>query len=246
MSAGPAYALISAGLVTAASLVGVALMALGERRLGRTVPLLVALAAGALLGDAFIHLLPEAFARGDRLAVSLAALGGLLAFFTLEKVLHWRHEHAPARVAPVGVLNLVGDGVHNLLDGLLIGAAYSSSVTAGVATTAAVFLHEVPQEIGDFGVLVHAGYSRWRALLYNALSGALAFAGVALALAAGEHARAIAVMLVPIAAGSFIYIAGTDLLPELKSERAPGRSLAQLTAVAAGIALMASLTLLDA
>ena len=188
MNLGPA--LIAVGLVSLVSLIGIAALAWRADFLRKILFLLISVAAGALLGDAFIHLIPEAFEGADNpLHISLLLLGGFLSFFILEKLLNWHHVHTDepllaeehARIHPVGHLVLISDGFHNLVDGVAIGAAFMVSVEVGIATTLAILLHEIPQEIGDFALLVHAGFSRAKALLLNLLSAASAFVGVGLA-----------------------------------------------------------------
>lgn len=216
-------ALLSVTAVSLVSLIGLFGLSLKERVLKSSLFALVSLAVGALLGDAFVHLIPEAFESGiSPLSVSLAIIGGILAFFVIEKVLHWHHhqgiediEHAGK---PVGKLVLISDSVHNLIDGIIIGASYLISPEVGIATTLAVILHEIPQEIGDFGVLIHAGYSRAKALWFNFLSGLFAIAGAIIAFALGSAASGVIVWLVPVAAGGFIYIALSDLIPELHGQ----------------------------
>jgi len=142
-------------------------------------------------------------------------------------------------------MNLVADGLHNLIDGILIGASYLAGVSVGLATTIAVVLHEIPQEMGDFGVLIHAGFSKSRALYLNFLSALLAIAGAVLALVASTQIKQLPNAVLPFTAGGFIYIAGSDLVPELHKERAPVKSLLQLGAIGIGVSLMLLLTLLD-
>lgn len=243
------YALTSVMVVSLISLIGLATISLSEKKLRRALFFLVSLAVGGLFGDAFIHLLPEAFenAQATRLT-SLSVLGGLFVFLILEKVLRWRHEHMPAQriqINPTGWLNLFADGLHNLIDGLLIGAAWLASEPIGIATTLAVILHEVPQEIGDFGVLLQAGFSRRKALFFNFLSAMIAIAGTIIALVIGSRAERFSTLMIPFTAGGFIYLAGCDLLPELNRESALSRSLLQLVAMMAGAGLMLSLTWLE-
>jgi zinc and cadmium transporter len=240
------YPIASVLLVSLLSLIGVLTLSLDEQKLDRVVFLLVSLAVGGMFGDAFIHLLPEAFERSrGALTTSLAALAGVFGFFLLEKLLRWRHQHLPSAapdIRPIGYVNLVADGVHNLIDGMLIGASYLVSLPVGIATTTAVILHEIPQEIGDFGVLLHAGFSKTKALLFNFLSAGLAILGAIVSLVAGAGASSFVEWMLPFTAGSFIYVAGSDLLPELHRERVLSRSLVQLVAMAAGAGLMLLLT----
>ena len=243
------YALASAAGVSLISLVGIVTLMVGVRRLDTVIPLLISLAVGALFGDALIHLLPEAFNEsGSTATTSLYVLTGIVLFFVLEKFLHWHHEHHSHSlnpVHPVGYIILVSDGVHNLLDGLIIGASYLVSVPIGLATTVAVALHEVPQEQADFGILVHAGFTPRRALTMNFLSGILAIAGVVVSLALGPNLGDYTKFMLPFTAGGFIYIAGSDLIPELHHEHELPASLAQFGMVLAGIGLMFLLLLLD-
>ncbi len=236
---------LAVGAVSLVSLVGLATLSLRKDLLRKTLFLLISLAAGALLGDAFIHLLPEAFAEADALSVSLSVLAGVLCFFVLEKFLHWHHSHGDdefspehARIHPVGNLVLVSDGVHNLVDGLAIGAAFMVSTEIGIATAIAIALHEIPQEIGDFGLLVHAGYSRAKALFMNFLSALTAFAGLGLAFWLGESGLLIAPLIAAFAAGNFIYIALADLVPELQKTKDSKRSFLQFVVIIIGIAAM--------
>ena len=241
------YALGSVIAVSLLAFVGIVTLALSERRLQQLIFVMVRLAVGAMFGDTFIHLLPEAFAApGAVPRVPLTVLAGLLAFFLLEKFLLWRHEHIPHYgdcIRPVGYVNIVAEGLHNLIDGLLIGASYLVSIPVGLGTSLAILLHEIPQEMGNFGVLRHAGFSTTRALRMNFLSASLAIVGAVVALVAGEHMTAFPRALLPFTAGGFIYIAGSDLVPELHKEREPINSLFQLLAIGAGVGVMLLLTM---
>jgi zinc and cadmium transporter len=244
------YALGSVTLVSLVSLVGVATLAISESNVKRLVFFLVSLATGALFGDALLHLLPEAF-NGEmpRAVASFGALAGILSFFVLEKFLRWRHEHVVQQSdnAPrhLGLMNLAADGLHNLIDGMLIGASYLAGPRIGFTTTVAVILHELPQEMGDFGILLHAGFSRMRALQWNFLSACLAFLGALLALLIGSAATNFPAYMLPFTAGGFIYVAGSDLVPELQRETDMPKAAAQFIGVVAGVGLMALLMLLE-
>lgn len=235
-------ALASVVLVSLISLIGIAAIAVQPQRLQRALFVLVSLAAGSMFGDVFIHLLPEAYAQsGVPVATALTVLAGIFAFFILEKLLRWRHEHvvdAHTHIQPIGYLNLVADGIHNFIDGMLIGAAYSASLAVGIATTTAVILHEIPQEIGDFGVLLQAGLSTPRALLFNLLSASLAIVGTLVSFLASANIASFTGVMLPLTAGSFIYMAGSDLLPELHKELTPAKSMVQLVAMGMGVCLM--------
>jgi zinc and cadmium transporter len=235
-------ALGSVAVVTLMSLVGAVGLQLRPEVLQKALVFLVPFAAGTLLGDAFFHIIPELSEGGGfEFTASLALVLGLVIFFALEKVLHWHHAHYPHEdvIHPVAMSNLVGDGLHNLLDGSLIGASYLVSPTVGLATTIAVVLHEIPQELGDFGILVHSGVKPKRALRLNLLTGSAAIVGALLALASGEVLAE--ELLLPVAAGAFIYIASTDLLPELHKEPEPRKSLLQIAALVAGVGVMVAL-----
>ncbi len=240
-------AMVSVAAASAISLVGVFALSWDEGRLNRISKDLLALAVGGLYGDAFIHLIPEAFERLQRVQASLCVMAGVLGFFLLVKLLrrrdlhHRRHHHRP-----VVEMNLAGDAMHNLVDGMLIAASYSVSLPLGLATTVAVLLHEIPQELGDFGVLVHGGLSPRRALRMNLLSGLAAMVGALLAFALGAGIAGFTTYLVPITAGGFLYLAGSNLVPELQHEPGSPREIArQLVFMAAGVGLMTVLGLVE-
>jgi zinc and cadmium transporter len=240
---------LAVGAVSLVSLIGITTLSLKQDFLKRALFLLISLAAGALLGDAFIHLLPEAFEEASNpLTVSLLVLAGILTFFVLEKFLHWHHSHGEdefsaehARIHPVGHLVLVSDGVHNLVDGLAIGAAFLVSPEVGIATAIAIALHEIPQEIGDFGLLIHAGFSRTKALLLNFASALTAFLGLGLAFWLSSLGESLAPLIAAFAAGNFIYIALADLVPELQKTKGGGRSVLQFVVIVIGLAAMVML-----
>lgn len=229
-------------LVSFVSLAGLATLGMGIARLKRMLLVLVSFSVGTLFGSAFFHLLPEAFeVQGFGPEVPFWVLGGLLAFFILEKFIHWRHCHVPAssdHPHPVVFMNFVGDGLHNFIDGILIGAAFMVSIPIGITTTVAVIAHEIPQEIGDFGTLVWGGLSVKKALVFNFVSGLSALLGVTLVWLIGPHVTHIENQILPLTAGGFIYIAGSDLIPELRKDVRIRDSLAQLAAILGGLALM--------
>ncbi|UCF07554.1 MAG: ZIP family metal transporter, partial [Thermoplasmata archaeon] len=198
--------------------------------------------AGALLGDAFIHLLPEAVEEGGfGLAVSMSILAGIIIFFVLEKLIYWRHCHiltTDEHIHTFTYMNLIGDGVHNFIDGMIVAGSYMTSISLGFITTFAVILHEVPQEIGDFSVLVYGGFSKSKALFYNIMAALGAVVGAVLMLIIGSQVSHLSGFLVPFTAGGFIYIAGTDLIPELKKEAKLGASAVQMTALVMGVMVM--------
>ncbi|MEK6909187.1 MAG: ZIP family metal transporter [Nanoarchaeota archaeon] len=243
------YTIISVLVVSVISLIGVLTLSIKIKRLHKILLYLVSFAAGALLGDVFLHLIPELIEENNfTLTTSLFTLGGILLFFIIEKIVHWQHCHIPQNGGhshPFAITNLVGDGVHNFIDGLIIGASYLASIPVGIATTIAVIFHEIPQEIGDFGVLLHAGFSKKKALLFNFFSAIAAIIGGLVAVLASGIAPSIANYLIPIAIGGFIYIAGSDLIPELHKNFETKKSIIQIIAFIAGIAVMASLLLFE-
>lgn len=241
--------ILSVFIVSIISLIGVITLAIKEDRLKKMLLILVSFASGSLFGGAFIHLIPEAIEKmGLGLKVSVSILLGILLFFILEKFIHWRHCHIPTSDShphPMGIMNLVGDGLHNFIDGMVIAASYFVSTTLGITTTIAVMLHEIPQEIGDFGVLLHAGYSKRKALLFNFISAITALLGAIIVLVVGVRAEAFTTILLPITAGGFIYIAGSDLIPELKKETSLKNNLYQLVFFILGIVLMIALSFVN-
>jgi len=242
------YTVGSVLLVSLVSLVGAFFISIDEKRLRKMLLFLVSFAAGALLGDAFLHLLPESVEQGLQPEVSLFILSGILSFFILEKIISWRHCHIPTsdeHPHPVGFMNLVGDGFHNLMDGMIIAGSFLVNLPLGISTTLAVLLHEIPQEIGDFGILVHAGYSIRKALIFNFLSAISAVVGAVFTLAIGLKTENVSAFLVPFTIGGFIYIATADLIPELKKETALKKSLLQLLFILLGAGVMALLLVLE-
>jgi len=244
-----AYILGSVLIVSLISFIGAFTLSIKIDKLRKVLIYLISFSAGALLGDAFIHLLPEiAREYGFSLKISSIVLGGIALFFVLEKIIHWQHCHEPiskSHVHSFAYMNLVGDGLHNFLDGIIIAGSYLVSIPVGIATTIAVILHEIPQEIGDFGVLIYGGFSRKKALLLNFLSALTAVLGAVFAIWLGQFVQNIESFLVPIAVGGFIYIAGSDLIPEIHKETNLWKSILQTIAFIAGIGVMALLLLLD-
>lgn len=254
------FALLAVFVVSLVSLIGVAALALNATRLGSIVRILVALAAGALLADAFVHLIPESLeVIGDGFLFGVAALAGVSSFFILERYLRWHHAHhgpetehsghekfesgpSHAHVAP---LVLVADGIHNMIDGAVIAASFLLSPSLGVATTVAVFLHEIPQEIADYALLIHAGYSRRAALLWNFLSGITALLGAGFVLYIGSDVPLFAAYAGAVTAGAFIYLAAADLIPELHKSEGVASSITAVFAFLVGVGIMLSLTLLE-
>ncbi len=244
-----AYTFGSILVVSVLSLTGILLLSFKEAVFRKYIPVFISVAVGALLGDAFIHLIPEALAESDDTRiVSLLIIGGILSFFILEKFLHWHHhgeDVEASHIHPVGKLVLMSDGVHNFLDGVIIAASFMVSVPVGIATTIAVILHEIPQEVGDFAVLLHAGYTKKRAFFLNFLSALTALLGGVFFFALGEIAMSVTAYFIPLTAGGFIYIAVADLIPELQKTKKWRDSLSQIIAVICGVVAMVALTFME-
>ncbi len=243
------FSLLSVVVVSLISFVGVLTLVLKDIVLKRILLILVGFSAGALLGDAFIHLFPEVVeSSGFGLNISLYVLSGIVLFFIIEKVVHWRHCHIPTSKEhphPFAYMNLFGDALHNFIDGLIIAASYLVSVPVGIATTIAVIFHEIPQEIGDFGVLIHGGFSKKKALLLNFLSAAVAIFGAIVAIVISSYVEQSITFFAALAAGGFIYIAGSDLIPELHKKFTIKSSIVQLISILVGMGVMYFLILLE-
>ncbi len=222
-------------VVSLISLLGIAAFALKKKSLNKLLIILVSFASGSMLSATFFNLLPEALESGSMNTVFSFVIFGIFLFFVVEKFVHWHHHsdyiHKPHAYT---YLNLIGDGIHNFLDGMIIAAAYLTNINLGFVTTLAVLLHEIPQEIGDFGILVHGGFTRSKALFYNFLSALTAIVG-SLVLYFFSINIAFSNLIVAFAAGGFIYIAAADLIPEIQKEKNAKRSVIEVVAFLAGI-----------
>lgn len=209
----------------------------------RVIAYLVSFAVGTLLGGAFLGLLPSALENGESLRVFSTVLAGIVVFFVMEKWVLWRHCHDPEcptdRVA--GELILLGDAVHNFFDGIVIAASFLSAPVLGVSSALAVVAHEVPQEIGDFAILLHSGYKRGRALAYNLLSSATTLAGAVIAYFALAAIQPLVPYVLAISAASFLYIAMSDLVPGLHRIFSFRTAAVQVAFIVAGILTMATI-----
>lgn len=212
--------------VSLIAFVGLIVMLVKENFLGKILLWLVALSAGVLMGSAFLHLIPESLESFSYNNAMLFVLVGFVSFFVLENIFYWRHCHeGKCPVHTFVYMNLVGDGVHNFIDGMVIASAFSLDIKLGIITTLAIALHEIPQEIGDFGVLVYGGFGKMRALTLNFLFALLAIAGGLVGYFISSYSTASMGFLLPFAAGSFIYIAASDLIPELKNNKKLKKSI---------------------
>ncbi|MFC1612631.1 ZIP family metal transporter [Patescibacteria group bacterium] len=239
------WILISTFGISVIAILGILALFLNEKILKKILLILVGLSAGAMMGGAFLHLIPEAVEEIGGILPYLLVIAGFFIFFLMEKFLYWRHCHKG--VCPVhtfGYMNIVGDGVHNFIDGLIIAASFMIDINLGLVTVLAVALHEIPQEMGDFGVLVYAGFKKLKALILNYISAlTVVLGGIVGYFLSGVH-NFVPYML-PIAAGGFIYIATADLLPELKKEGRPLRFTASIIVFLLGIGMMYLLTLFE-
>jgi len=227
-------------IISLIAFVGVFTFVLKRELLNKALLVLVALSTGALLGGAFLHLLPEAIIRKDAdLSIFLYLLLGFSIFFVLEQFLQWRHQHTAApNIKPFSYLILVSNAVHNFIDGLIIAASFTISLPLGISTTLAVGLHEIPQELGDFAVLVYGGFGTRKALFFNFITALTAILGGLAGYLASSIMQSSMIYLLPFAAGNFIYIAAADLIPEIKHHTGLGRSILHFTVFLIGIAIM--------
>lgn len=207
------WILISTFVISLISFIGIVILVLKEKLLDKILMLLIALSAGVLMGSAFLHLIPEAISEN----VFIYVLVGFVLFFLIEKVLHWRHCHkGKCDIHTFVYMNLFGDVVHNFIDGLIIAASFIADINLGITTSIAIALHEIPQEIGDFGVLIYGGFSKMKALFLNFVIALTSVLGGVI----GYYflVDKFTMFLLPFAAGGFIYIGASDLLPEIRKE----------------------------
>ncbi len=225
-------------LISLFALVGITTLHIKHKSLDKILLALVSLSAGALMGGAFLHLLPEAV-EGFGADIIVYTLLGFILFFLVEKGFHWRHCHkGKCNIHSFGYMNLIGDSIHNFIDGLIIAVSFVASVPLGIVTTIAIALHEIPQEIGDYGVLVYAGFSRYRALILNFVVALVVVLGGIVGYFASSFVGQFTMVLLPLAAGGFIYIAASDLIPEIRSIESLKHSVITFIVFLIGIGLM--------
>ena len=230
-------------LMCAIALIGVTTLSLKEATLKRLLLPLVALAAGSLLGGAFFHMIPEAVEKtGDDLSVYIYVVAGFSFFLLLEQFLHWHHCHrdeTDCKKKPLTYLILVGDGIHNFIGGIAVAGTFMIDIRLGISTWLAAAAHEVPQEIGDFAILVHGGWSRKKALLLNGLAASSFLLGGLLAYSLSFSSWIY--YLIPFAAGNFIYIGASDLIPEVNKHQSLARNLLHFTCFSIGLLILLGL-----
>ncbi len=232
------YIILATLVISLISLVGIFFIGMKTERFENVIEQLVSFAVGGLLGGAFLHLLPQAMKSGNP-SIFSHVLFGIVFFFFIEKLLHWRYCHiGQCETNTFTYLNLIGDSVHNFIDGTIIAASFAADLRLGLVTTVAVAAHEIPHEMGDFGILVYGGFSKARALMYNLLADMAAIAGAVLAYFSFNQVIWLKDFLIPFSAGGFIYIALVDMMPELH-KKARGRKIAaQSSLIFIGIGLM--------
>lgn len=242
------YSLLAVISVSLLSLVGIFAISLDEKKLDSILFVLISFAAGSILGAAYFDLLPEATELTESPLAFVYVAIGFVGFFFLERFIYWYHGHAHESeigektvVKSLVYLNIVGDGIHNFIDGMIIAASFFLDVSLGVVSTVSVVFHESAQEIGDFGVLVFGGFTKMKALLLNFLSALTAIAGAFFSLLSITYAEGSVGFLVAFAAGGFIYLAACELIPEIQQERSFRRSVIQFVLFIAGLILAWSL-----
>ncbi|MAG91818.1 ZIP family metal transporter [Candidatus Woesearchaeota archaeon] len=227
--------LIAVFIVSLVSVLGI-LIFIRKKILNKFLFYIVSFAAGSLLGAAFLDLLPEALESGYNESIPIYILIGILSFFILEKFLHWHHHHTHEKETHAFTyLNIIGDGVHNFLDGAIIAVSFINSTALGIVTTIAIIAHEIPQEISDFAVLIYGGFSKTKALVYNFLTALTAFIGALVAFFYSGLIENSETFLLTVAVGFFIYIASTDLIPEIHKEKDLKKSFVQFVFLVFGI-----------
>ena len=241
------WALGATLVISIISFVGVLSLFVKRKILNRIIILLVGFSAGTLLGGAMIHLIPELLEEEMGSSIFLFVLAGFAVFFLLERLLHWHHHHrcgGKCEVHTFAYMNLLGDGMHNFIDGIIIAASFVADWRLGIATSIAVLAHEIPQEISDFAVLLHAGLSKAKALLYNFLSAVVAILGAIIGYILVEQIAGVTPYLLAITAGGFIYIAASDLVPEVNKESRIARSFVSFAFFLLGLGFMYVLKLI--
>lgn len=237
------WILVSTFGISLIALVGALSLFFKEELLDKVLLILVAFSAGALMGGAFLHLIPEAISRvpsSEHFILFLYLLVGFCIFFILEQFIRWHHHHGASHpsIRPFSYLILISDGIHNFIDGLIISASFVIAIPVGLVTALAVALHEIPQEIGDFGALVYGGFERKRALGLNFVSAITVVIGGIFGFSLSEKIGKGIIFLLPFAAGNFIYIAAADLIPEIKHKVSFRKSLIHFSVFLLGIILM--------
>ncbi len=234
-----AQILIATFLISLCVWIAVLFLFFKKETLSKITMFLVSLSAGALIGGAFLHLLPEASEKMEPEKLFFVVLFAFVGFFLIEKLFHWRHCHKEnCEIHSLGYMNLFGDFIHNFIDGLVIAGVFLIDFKLGIVTTLAIALHEIPQEIGDFGVLIHAGFNKVKALILNYIVAATVILGGVVGYFTSFYIDSAITYLLPIAAGGFIYIASSDLMPEIRKETNIKKSIISFSIFLFGIIIM--------
>ncbi|MCX8158884.1 MAG: ZIP family metal transporter [Candidatus Pacearchaeota archaeon] len=229
--------ILSTFLISLIAFIGVITLLLKGKSFEKILLILVALSAGALIGGAFFHLIPESIENSSK-SLYLVVFG-FASFFFIEKILHWHHCHNNhCKIHSFAYMSLIAEGIHNFIDGLIIAASFLTNISLGIATTIAVAIHEIPQEIGDFGILVYGGFKKTKALIINFIVALFAVLGGITGFYLFNFVSQLTLLLLPFAAGSFIYVAASDLIPEIKKEYSLSKSLLTFLIFILGISIM--------
>jgi zinc and cadmium transporter len=234
------YIILSTLAVSLLSFAGILFISLNKNSFEKIISLFVSLSIGTLLGGAFFHLIPESMEDLKSWNLSMGLLiGGIFLFFLMERIIRWRHCHdGECTVHAFAYLNLFGDGLHNFVDGIAIASAFILDFNLGIATTTAVFLHELPQEIGDFGVLLYGGFTKRKALFFNFVSALTAMIGGIGTFFFSKVVKSFVPLVPPVAAGGFLYIALSDLIPEFHKKEKFGTFLFHFLIIILGLLIM--------
>ncbi len=239
------WIITSTFIISLISLIGIIFLSFKENLVNKILLILVSFAAGALIGSAFLHLIPEAIEKSIEKNISFSKIFlflilGFCAFFILEEFFSWHHHHSQKHqeIKSFSFLILISDGIHNFIDGLIVAGAFLVSIPLGLTTTLAIIFHEIPQEIGDFGVLIYSGFKKTKALFFNFLSALFAIFGGILGFLVFEKMENFSIFLLSFAAGNFIYIAASDLIPEIKAENKINKKIIHFLVFILGILLM--------
>ena len=220
--------LLAAIIISLLSFLGAISLVIGSDKLKKSLIYLISFSAGSMIGATFLHLLPEVLEKDKKsLEIFILVLIGFSIFFILERLLRWHHCHEENCVTHehLGWLNLIGDSIHNFIDGMIILVSFAGGTSLGIIVTLSIMMHEIPQELGDFGILLYAGFSKVKALFYNFISACTALLGVLFAYWLYAYNEITISSLIPLVAGGFIYIAATDLVPEIHKDNNIFRTL---------------------
>lgn len=241
------WIILSTFLISLLGWIGILVLFLKEELIDKILLILVALAAGGLIGGAFLHLLPQAINRSQQSPVTLFiySIIGFCLFYILEQFIHWHHHHGTThKHEPVSYLVLISDTIHNFIDGLIIAGSFLISLHLGLVTSVVIALHEIPQEIGDFGVLIYGGFSKRNSLILNYITQTTVILGGITGFLISGLIENIPIFLLPFAAGNFIYIASSDLIPEIKHTEKTKNAIIYFLVFIIGILLMYSIKII--